>query len=273
MSDSQPTLSIVIPAYNEERRLPATLQQVCDFACGLDTSYEIVVVDDGSTDRTRPLMREAAKHASTVRLIENPHSGKAFTVRTGILQARGRYAIQADADLSTPPAEFVKLIAALDAGHHVAIGSRSGRPGAPAYRNVMSYSWRALVALLAVRGFHDTQCGFKAFRTDAARQIFARIRLYSTPESSLKQARVTAAADVEVLMIARRLGYRVAEVPLAWNYADNTKISPLRDSLSAFVDLGRIGGHRMRGAYRVARADLAPAGEPERPTPTLGKER
>jgi glycosyltransferase involved in cell wall biosynthesis len=245
----QPIVSIVIPAYNEVRRLPATLPRVLAFAESLGLPFEIVVVDDGSTDGTRRIVREVAATRPEVRLIENPHSGKAFTVRTGMLQAAGRYAVQADADLSTPPGEFIRLIAALDAGAHVAIGSRAGRPGAPWYRNVMSFSWRVLVATLGVRGFHDTQCGFKAYRAETARQVFPRALLYNAPAQGLKKARVTAASDVELLVIARRLGYTIAEVPLEWNYTENTKISPVRDSLWAFVDLLRISWHVVRGAY------------------------
>jgi glycosyltransferase involved in cell wall biosynthesis len=245
----QPVVSIIIPAYNEAQRLPATLPRVLAFAESLGLPFEIVVVDDGSTDGTRQLVRDVAAAYPEVRLIENPHSGKAFTVRTGMLQAAGRYAVQADADLSTPPAEFARLIAALDAGAHVAIGSRAGRPGAPWYRNVMSYSWRVLVGTLGVRGFQDTQCGFKAYRAETARQVFSRTLLYNAPAQGLKKARVTAASDVELLVIARRLGYTIAEVPLEWNYAENTKISPVRDSLWAFVDLLRISRHLMRGAY------------------------
>lgn len=264
----QPVISIVIPAYNEARRLPATLPRVLAFADSLGRPFEIVVVDDGSTDATRQIVQDVAATRPEVRLIENPHSGKAFTVRTGMLAAAGRYAVQADADLSTPPAEFARLIAALDAGAHVAIGSRAGRPGAPWYRNVMSFSWRVLVATLGVRGFQDTQCGFKAYRTETAQDVFARALLYNAPAQGLKQARVTAASDVELLVIARRLGYTIAEVPLEWNYAENTKISPVRDSLWAFVDLLRISRHVVRGAYgRPARypapaIDDVPGGPP-----------
>ena len=248
-STSQPVVSIIIPAYNEASRLPATLPRVLAFAESLGLPFEIVVVDDGSTDSTRQIVREVAAAHPEVRLIENPHSGKAFTVRTGMLRAAGRYAVQADADLSTPPSEFARLIAALDAGAHVAIGSRAGRPGAPWYRNVMSYSWRVLVATLGVRGFQDTQCGFKAYRAETARQVFSRALLYNAPAQGLRKARVTAASDVELLVIARRLSYTIAEVPLEWNYAENTKISPVRDSLCAFVDLLRISWHVVRGAY------------------------
>jgi dolichyl-phosphate beta-glucosyltransferase len=245
----RPRLSIVVPAYNEERRLPPTLQTLLDPAQVPCADYELIVVDDGSRDQTASLVRAAQAGEGRLRLIENPHSGKAYTVRTGVLAASGQYCLHADVDLSTPPCEFSKLVDALDGGADIAIGVRAGRPGAPWYRLVMSNSWRWLVSLLGLGGFSDTQCGFKAFRTGVAQEVFHRTLLYNSPARSLANPSVTAAADVEVLYIARRLGYRIAEVPVAWTHAEDTKIRPLGDSVHAFSDLVKIRLNAARGLY------------------------
>jgi glycosyltransferase involved in cell wall biosynthesis len=248
--EKQPILSIIVPAYNEEKRLPTTLERLAGFTAQFNAPCELLVVDDGSRDSTRDIVRSAMHRYDTLRLIENPHSGKAYTVRTGLLQARGLYALHADADLSTPPEEFTKLVDALKAGYDIAIGSRAGRPGAPWYRLLMSNTWRILVSLVVVRGFRDTQCGFKAYRTVVARRVLEYTQLYNTPAQSLTTASVAAAADVEVLYIARKLGYRITEVPLAWQHADESKIRPMQDSMRAFGELLRIRWYALTGAYR-----------------------
>jgi glycosyltransferase involved in cell wall biosynthesis len=250
-SDQQPVLSIIVPAYNEEKRLPATLDRLAQYINQAGESCELIVVDDGSRDNTRQIVRDAMKHQPNLRLVENPHSGKAYTVRTGLMQARGQYALHADADLSTPPEEFTKLVDALKAGNDVAIGSRAGRPGAPWYRLLMSTTWRILVSLVVVWGFRDTQCGFKAYRTPVAQKLLRHTLLYNSPAQSLTTASVAAAADVEMLYLARRMGYKVAEVPLVWMHADESKIRPMQDSLKAFGELLRIRWFALTGAYTI----------------------
>ncbi|MCL4506363.1 MAG: glycosyltransferase family 2 protein [Chloroflexi bacterium] len=247
----QPTLSIIVPAYNEEKRLPSTLDRLIRFISTSGIDSELIIVDDGSKDSTRELVRAAMRQYSGLRLIENPHSGKAYTVRTGLMQARGKYALHADADLSTPPEEFLKLVNQLKSGYDVAIGSRAGRPGAPWYRLLMSAAWRVLVSVVVVSGFRDTQCGFKAYRTPVAQHILRHTLLYNTPAESLTTASVAAASDVEMLYIARKLGYKIAEVPLEWVHHDESKIRPMQDSLNAFVELLRIRWFAVSGAYKL----------------------
>ena len=250
MENQQPTLSIIVPAYNEEKRLPLTLERLTRFIEQTGFPCELIIVDDGSRDNTRDVVRAAMTRYPDLRLVENPHSGKAYTVRTGLLQARGVYSLHADADLSTPPEEFLKLVEALRSGNDIAIGSRAGRPGAPWYRLLMSASWRVLVSLVVVSGFRDTQCGFKAYRTEVAKRVLQYTLLYNTPAQSLTTASVAAAADVEVLYIARKLGYKIAEVPLYWKHADESKIRPMQDSLKAFGELLRIRWFALTGAYK-----------------------
>jgi dolichyl-phosphate beta-glucosyltransferase len=247
---NNPEFSIIIPAYNEERRLSSTLQQLYDFMASSGyESYEVIVVDDGSTDSTRAIVIDFQDQHRNLRLIENNHSGKSYTVRTGLLEANGEYSIHADADFSATPKEFTKLLDPLREGSDVAIGIRSGRPGAPVYRKMISIGWRLLVSIVAVRGFEDTQCGFKAFKTESARRILKYTRLYNTPEESLANARVTAASDVEMLFVARKLGFEINQVNLAWTHADDTKMNPIRDSLVAMADLFRIRFYDILGYY------------------------
>jgi len=250
VENQQPTLSIIVPVYNEEKRLPLTLERLTRFIEQAGYPCELIIVDDGSRDSTRDIVRATMARYPGLRLIENPHSGKAYTVRTGLLQAKGLYALHADADLSTPPEEFPKLVDALLSGSDVAIGSRAGRPGAPWYRLLMSASWRILVSLVVVSGFRDTQCGFTASRTEAAQRILQPPLPYNTPAQSLTTASVAAAADVEVLYVARKLGYKVTEVPLYWKHADESKIRPMQDSLKAFGELLRIRWFALNGAYK-----------------------
>lgn len=244
-----PYISLVLPAYNEERRLPATLQKLTQFCRASSVPFEVIVVDDGSTDRTRDIVKEMMKENAFIRLIQNPHSGKAFTVRTGALNAKGKYVLHVDADLSADTAQLLKLIEYLEQGNDIALGSRSGRPGAPWYRKLMSACWHTFVSTLLLPGVKDTQCGFKGYKTEIIQRIYTYTLLYNRPEQSLHSPRVTAAADVEVLFIGRKLGYRIAEVPIIWNYKEDTKISPLSDSLLAFLDLLRIYRFYINGKY------------------------
>jgi dolichyl-phosphate beta-glucosyltransferase len=250
INETELDLSLIIPMYNEEKRIRSTLTQVLTWLTEQPLSWEMILVDDGSRDSTVNIVEQVTITHQQIHLIRNPHSGKAYTIRTGILKARGHYVLHADADLSTPPREFSKLITALQEGYDLAIGSRSARRNAPWYRQVMSIGFPLLVRAVAVRGLHDTQCGFKAYRTEVARDLFTRARLYSSPSESLQRARVTAGSDVEILFLAQKLGYRVKEVPVVWTYAEHTKVNPIRDSVQAVLDIFRIRWYEFTGIYR-----------------------
>jgi dolichyl-phosphate beta-glucosyltransferase len=254
MKSDRSSISIVVPAYNERRRILRTLRALIEYVKRQQIPIEIIVVDDGSTDSTREIVRAEMEHADCLRLVENTHSGKSYTLRTGFLVAKGRYTVQVDADLSTPPEEFSKLISALDDGYDVAIGWRSGRPGSAWYRVAMSIVWRCLVRWLLNQGFHDTQCGFKAYRTTSLHAILKQTRLYSTPEASLRRPSVSAASDVEMLMIAGLLGLRITEIPVEWHQARDSKVSVLYDSWTGLRDLVKLVWYRVSGVYS-ARAE------------------
>lgn len=244
----QPLLSIVIPAYNEERRLPATLAAIHAYLAQQPYTAEVLVADDGSTDATATLAEQAG-----VRVLRLDHRGKGFAVRSGALAASGAYMLLCDADLATPIAEWERLWPYLQDGADVVIGSREGlqaqRIGEPWYRHVMGRVFNLLVQGIALRGIQDTQCGFKALRHDVATDLFQRVRIYGADARPVQGAAVTA-YDVELLFLAQQRGYRIVEVPVIWHYGKETKVDPLRDSLRNLRDVVQVRLNQWRGAYR-----------------------
>jgi len=253
--DKTPVLSIVIPAYNEERRLPRYLKSIIEYLRERAYPAEILVVDDGSEDSTVSAVASFASDFPDLRVVRNLHMGKAVAVTTGMLQARGRYVLFCDADGATPIEELDKLLPHLESGYDVVIGSREGatarRFDEPWYRHLMGRVFNLITQLLAVRGIQDTQCGFKAFRRSAAQDIFRGLRLYQPGENAVAGAMVTG-FDVEVLFLAQKLGYSIKEVPVHWYYSDESKVNPLRDSLRNLGDVLRVRLNDLRGRYRQA---------------------
>ncbi len=218
----------MIPAYNEEGRLPATLMSVTGYLARQSYASEVLVVDDGSSDGTAAV----AEARPGVRVLRRDHRGKGFAVRAGALAARGSYVLLCDADLAVPIEEWEKVYAQLVGGHEVVIGSREGlgatRQGEPWYRHIMGRVFNLIIRSVALSGINDTQCGFKALARAAAQDLFRRVRIYGDNAPVLRGAAVTA-YDVELLFLARRCGYRIAEVPVLWNYGTETKVSPVRE--------------------------------------------
>jgi len=252
-----PFLSLVIPAYNEETRLAATLQTVVTYLGKQEYSSEIIVVDDGSLDGTREAARAfIAQHTGEppIRLIENDHRGKGYTVRTGMLSGEGKYVLFTDADLATPITEVGKMVGALEAGSDIAIGSREGigavRINEPFHRHLMGRIFNLLVRLLSGLAFQDTQCGFKGFRREVAQDLFNRVQLYGADARRIKGGAVTG-FDVEVLYLALKSGYRIDEIPVRWQYGADSKVNPLVDSARMFRDVVRIWWMARKGAYRT----------------------
>lgn len=247
-----PFLSIVIPAYNEARRLPATLERILDYLDCQDYSAQVIVVDDGSTDGTAAAARAYDEQHRCVEIIESPHQGKGATVRRGMLAAHGDILLFSDADLSTPIQEVERLLPWFDKGYDVVIGSREGtgarRYDEPFYRHFMGRVFNAVVRLLTVQGIQDTQCGFKAFRREVAHDLFRRMYLYTNDSQPVVGAMVTA-FDVEILYLAQRLGYRIREVPVEWHYSNETKVNPLKDSWRNLRDVLTVRWNALRGVY------------------------
>lgn len=258
MDDAQrPELTIVIPAYNEEDRLPATLAAIDRYLTTEGIAAEVIVADDGSTDRTVAVAQGFEPATASMTVLALPHRGKAYAVRDGILSASAEFVLFTDADLSTPMRYAPSLLDELRQGAGVAIGSREGigarRVGEPAYRHLMGRVFNFVVQLLAVPGIDDTQCGFKAFRAEAARDIFALTQLHDAGD--IRGPRVSG-FDVEVLYIARRLGYRIATVPVYWEHVPGSKVRPIQDAALMFLDVVRVRLNALRGRYDPDRARI-----------------
>ena len=257
MKQSAPELSIIIPAYNEEARLPRALARIREYFSArrvlpdlapdfsLD-KLEIVIVDDGSHDGTPRFTEEWARQMPQVRLISNGENlGKGYSVRHGMLEARGRLALFTDADLSSPIEEIEKLLAALATGNDVAIGSRAlDRSLISVHqsrlRELAGIIFNGFVRAFTGLPFYDTQCGFKIFRREPARIVFEQQRIEGF------------GFDPEVLFLAKRHGLRIAEVPVRWAHDPATKVHVIRDSLLMFGDLIYIRWNWLLGRYPLS---------------------
>jgi dolichyl-phosphate beta-glucosyltransferase len=255
----EPQYSIVIPAYNEGARLGSTLEKVLGYVGAQGWDAEVIVVNDGSGDNTAAIARSFAERAPTLQLLENPgNHGKGYSVRHGMLQARGRMVLFTDADLSSPIEEAPKLFAALEAGADIAIGSRWLRAETqtqrqPFYRQVMGRVFNLLLRITLGLHYADTQCGFKAFQQSAVQAIFPLERVERW------------GFDPEILFLARKLGCTVKEVPVAWGHSGGTRIHPILDSWRMFVDMLHIRWNDLTGKYD---GGIAMTGEPAKVAPS-----
>jgi dolichyl-phosphate beta-glucosyltransferase len=246
------SLSVIIPAYNEETNIRlGALDKVLLYLSKRDYSWEIIVVDDGSTDNTPKLLDKFAKNDSGIRIIHNPHQGKAATVITGIFESRNDIVLFSDLDQATPISESEKILPGFDNGYDIVIGSRnSSRTGAPVLRLIMARGFMMLrTVLLGLKGITDTQCGFKAFKKDVARDVFKRMKLYGTLHP-VSGSMVTAGFDIEFLYIASSSGYKIKEVPVDWHYVETRRVNPLKDSWQGLTDIITIKFNALRGMYK-----------------------
>jgi dolichyl-phosphate beta-glucosyltransferase len=240
----EPYLTVVVPAYNEAARIGATLQRILAYFDAQAWDGDVIVVLDGGRDRTGEAVRRVSASDPRVVVVDNQENrGKGFSVRRGMLAGRGQYLLFCDADLSTPIDEAAGLIAAIDAGADVAIASRALadsnlRVHQPWWRESMGRVFNWFVQRLALPGIQDSQCGFKCFRREVAHRVFALQRVDRF------------AFDVEVLSIARSLGYRIAEVPVTWIDQPASSVNPLTAPASMLFDLLRIRINHMLGCYR-----------------------
>ncbi len=224
-------ISVVIPAYNEKKRIAQSVDRILDFLGKQAWPHEVIIVDDGSRDGMTARLKAKFNHQPGLRILHNLRNrGKGASIRRGMAAARGALILFTDADLSTPIEELVPLKRAIEAGADVAIASRD-LPGAvvevaqPLYRELMGKSFNVLVQLLVLPGIHDTQCGFKLFRRALARKVFQHITITGF------------GFDVEALFVAKKMGAVIKEVPVRWRNALGSKVSPLKDALRMFVDL------------------------------------
>lgn len=236
-----PLLSIVIPAYNEEQRLPLTLGQISNFLDSQSYPAEIIVVENGSSDRTLEIARDFTGRIPYLRVFHEERNGKGLAVKRGMLEAEGEYRFICDADLSMPIEEVNRFIPPTLSNVDIAIASREAqgavRYDEPEYRHIVGRVFNTLVRILALPGLQDTQCGFKCFRGDIAENLFP------------KQTISGWTFDVEILYIARRRGYQIMEIPIPWYFNPQSKVHLMRDSVRMFLDLLKIRLNGMRGQY------------------------
>jgi dolichyl-phosphate beta-glucosyltransferase len=236
-------ISVIIPAYNEQERLPGTLQKIHDYFRDTPEGFEIIVVSDGSTDSTASEVLSMASELSGIRLLMNDKNmGKGFSVRKGVLDSGGDLVLISDADLSTPVEDMEKLLPFLRGDYEIAIGSRGMKKSdiairQPWYREGMGKVFNLLVRLLVVGGIKDTQCGFKLFKGEAARRVFKKCRINGF------------CFDVETLFIAKDMGLRIKEVPTRWLNSPVSKVSIPGDPVKMFSDLFRIRVYKALGYY------------------------
>ncbi len=244
-------LSVVMPAYNEEYNLrTGVLDSVYDYLKDQKYSWEIIFVDDGSTDATANLATNFAKKAKNFYVLKEPHRGKGGTVIAGILKSKGEVILFTDTDQATPIDQLEKILPKFNEKYDVVIGSRKGREGAPLIRKIMAYGFSLLRFLVLRLPYKDTQCGFKAFTHDASREIFKRLKVFNTKEGN-RGASVTAGFDLEILYVARKLGYKVAEVPVDWHHKEGTKVDPIKDSIEGLKGLIEVRINALQGKYRI----------------------
>ena len=238
---STPFLSLIIPAHNEAKRLPASLDAVHNYLSSLPFETEVIVVENSSSDATAEIVRDWMKTMPQLRLISLAQPGKGNAIRAGMLAAQGAYRFMADADFSMPVEEIGKFLPDSSPLDPVGIASReapgSKRIGEPFYRHLIGRVYNLLVRLLVLPGLQDTQCGFKCFSAEAAEAIFPLQKLEGW------------SFDVEVLTIARQLGFEITEVPITWHYQPGSRMRVIRDSLQMAKDLLTIRQNKKKGLY------------------------
>jgi dolichyl-phosphate beta-glucosyltransferase len=245
-------LSVIIPAYNEEVRLPSTIEEASRFLDSMQVDWELLIADDGSTDRTGEIASSASRERDRVRHLELRHGGKAQAVRAGVRAARGQVVIFTDADLATPIQYVSEAFRLLDGDYDVVIGSREGtgaeRQGEPVHRHWMGRLYNYVVQAVLLPGIKDTQCGFKGFRRDVAKDLFTSSVLYPEGGREVKGPLVTG-FDVELLFLARKRGYSMCELPVIWKHVSGSKVRPGIDGLLMLKDVLQVRWNDIRGRY------------------------
>ncbi len=246
-------LSVVIPSFNEMPNLrKGVLDRIEKFLKAQSYAYEVIIVDDGSTDGSTEFVEKFIKDADSFKLIKNPHLGKAGAVTAGMLAAQGEYALFTDMDQATPIEELSSLLPYFKKGYDIVIGSRkANRKGAPWTRLVMARGMMLTrTIIVGLRGISDTQCGFKLFTNAAAKDLFARVEKIHHGFKAIHGSSVSAGFDVELLYLAAKLGYKIKEVPVEWLYVETRRVSPIKGSIDGLIDLVRIKVNALSGKYK-----------------------
>lgn len=245
-------LSVVIPSYNEKVNLrKGVLDKIDHYLSKQKFSYEVIIVDDGSDDGSAEFAEKYARENKHFELIKSPHMGKAGAVTQGMLKAEGELRLFTDMDQATPIEEIEQFLPFFDDGFDIVIGSRkTSRKGSPLSRRIMSRSMIVLrKALVGMTDIEDTQCGFKMFTADASDKIFKRINALHHGFTKISGSNVTAGFDVEVLILATKMDYKIVEVPVEWYYVETRRVNPISDSINGLRDLVSISMSKHAGKY------------------------
>lgn len=246
-------LSVVIPSYDEMTNLrKGVLEKVQYFLERKKISYEVIIVDDGSTDGSVEFVERFVKENSSFNLIKNSHAGKAGAVTTGMLKAKGEYILFTDMDQATPIEEVDKLLPYFSKGYDIVIGSRNNeRKGSPLIRLFISRANMFLrKKLVGLPQISDTQCGFKIFKKDIAHTLFEKVNKIHHGFKSISGSNVTSGFDVEFLFIAEKMGYKIKEVSVSWLYVESRRVNPITDSIEGLKELITIRKNSLKGIYK-----------------------
>lgn len=242
-------LSIIIPAFNEVKNLKSgVLNQVIDYLKTINYSYEVLIVDDGSTDQTVKIVKSIIKNLRGFKLIENKHGGKAVTVMIGLLASKGEIALFTDMDQATPLTQVENFFPKFKDGFDIVIGTRHGRKGAPFFRRLTAWGFSVLRNSVLGLPLSDTQCGFKAFNRKSRIAIFGKM-INGWEKMEAKGAAVNAGFDIEALFLAKIMGFKIAEVPVEWHYVGTKRVNLIKDSIEAIKDMLRIRFSNLLGKY------------------------
>ncbi len=242
-------ISVVIPAYNEEKNLNrGVLDEVSIFLEKSKLDYEIIIVDDGSSDNTREIVKKYISKNPKFKLIENSHGGKAIAVMTGMLAGSGDIILFTDMDQATPIDQWDKFAPKFEEGVDIVIGSRVGRKGAPLVRKLSAWGFSILRGIILGLPFKDTQCGFKAFSKKAVLKIIPKVKS-EWGILHFSGGAVNAGFDVELLYLAKKYNFKIAEVGVEWNYVDTERVQVIKDALAAIYDMVRIRVNDFKGKY------------------------
>lgn len=245
------SITLIVPCYNEEANIQkGTLQKIAAYTDSKTRFKEILIVDDGSTDTSKNLIKDYITRYPKLRLIENNHAGKAFAIMTGIRQGSARYVMFSDFDLATPIEESEKLIRGISEGFSVVIGSRTvNREGAPLARKILTLgSIVVRNVLIGLHGIKDTQCGFKIFERNVALEVIDKLQVFKE-EHIISDPSVSAGFDIEFLFIAKRLGCSIKEVPVIWRHVESKRVNFAKDAIETIKDLAMIRWNELRRAY------------------------
>ena len=252
-NNNNPYLSVVVPCFNEENNIKkGVVKLMTDYLSRQKYTWELLIMDDNSTDNSVKLLESLTKGQKNVFVYKEPHRGKGGTVISGMLKAKGEFIVFDDMDQATPINQLERVLPKLEAGYDIAIGSRSGRKGANFIRKIMALGFMVVRTVILRLPFKDTQCGFKAFKKKVAKPIFEKMKVFNDKQI-VKGSAVTAGFDLELLYIARKLGFKISEVPVEWEEKGNrgsSGVNPIKDSWEGLRDLIKVRINALQGKYK-----------------------